>query len=163
MKTTTVNTPEEKTWDFTNMSNSISGLPSYANHKKYGHWHYNGVDEPDTAFGFTYIITNLMTHKKYIGCKQINVKKKKRGEWQTYKGSSKSLHADILIYGAGNFFFEIIGLYYDKQSLRMGEARMILGADALNREDYYNEYLQVRMRVRPENKKSYLPQLRRQT
>lgn len=133
-------------------------LPFYNNHKRYGHWHYNGIDEPDTAFGFLYIITNLLTGRKYIGCKQIKVKRKK-DDWRVYTGSNKQLNADIATHGKDNFFFEMISLYYNRTALRMGEARMILGADALNRMDYYNEYLQVRIRVRANKKVSYLPQL----
>lgn len=161
MKTTTVNTLTEKTWDYLSMNNSISGLPYYASHKQYGHWMFSGVDDPETAFGFTYIITNLLTGKKYIGCKQIIVSKKKKGEWQSYTGSNKQLNYDIGVYGKQNFFFEIMSLYYNKQSLRMGEARLILGSDALNRADYYNEYLQLRIRVLPKNKVAVLPKLTR--
>lgn len=135
-----------------------TGLPYYANHKYYGHWIFNGIDEPDTSFGFTYIITSLINHKKYIGCKQIKVKKKK-DDWRTYTGSNTELNQDITTHGKQFFLFEIISLYYNKQSLRMAEARMILGSDALNRNDYYNQYLQIRLRVMPKNKVSYLHKL----
>ena len=137
---------------------NITSLPYYTNHKSFGHWLYNGSGEPETCFGFTYIITNLLNHKKYIGCKQIVVKKKK-DTWKNYTGSNKELNQDITTYGKQYFLFEITDLYYDRQSLRMGEAMAILGADALNRNDYYNQYLQIRLRVLPKNKVSYLPKL----
>ena len=47
-------------------------------------------------FGFVYIITNLKTDKKYIGCKQYFIGKSKReSKWQSYMGSSKYLKEDI--------------------------------------------------------------------
>ena len=139
---------------------NIKSLTFYANHKSFGHWLFNGVGEPDTAFGFTYVITNLISHRKYIGCKQIKVKKKK-DNWKENTGSNKELNADIVTHGKQYFLFEITDLYYDRQSLRMGEAMAILGANALCRNDYYNQYLIVRLRVRNDKKVSYLPKLKR--
>ena len=64
------------------------------------HWLQYGTDEPFVPdldkFGFVYIITNLKTEKKYIGCKQYFIGKSKReSRWQSYMGSSKYLKEDI--------------------------------------------------------------------
>jgi hypothetical protein len=74
---------------------------------------------PKDCFGFVYLITNLTNDKKYIGCKQLFTKRKrkfgkrelaaltdkrlkkyelviKEGNWLTYTGSNKLLNADIV-------------------------------------------------------------------
>ena len=77
------------------------------------HWIDLRTGKPFTPdleqFGFVYIITNLKTEKKYIGCKQYLIGKSKRqSRWQSYMGSSKYLKEDIKKIGKKNFKFEVL-------------------------------------------------------
>ena len=44
--------------------------------KDLGHW-VTELTVPEESYGFIYIITNLITNKKYIGKKQMVSKRKK--------------------------------------------------------------------------------------
>lgn len=121
------------------------------NHKSFGHWIFTGVDEPETAFGFTYIITNLLTHRKYIGCKQF-VTKRNGSDWKQYMGSNKELLLDIQKYGKESFTFYILNVYYSKRELQIAEAKEILQSNALTSIGYYNQYIHLRLRVRTTQK-----------
>ena len=87
------------------------------------HWidlRTNKAFEPDTLdrFGFVYVITNIKTKKKYIGCKQYYIGKDQTpSRWQSYTGSSKHLNADIKKLGKKNFIFEVIDEFKNKRSL----------------------------------------------
>lgn len=137
--------------------NQLLELPAYKNHKRYGHWIYGGVDDVSCAFGFTYCITDILNHRKYIGCKQIKTKRK--SDWKSYTGSNTELNKDIETYGMDHFLFEILNVYFDKTSLRIGEATEILNRQALQKQDYYNEYLQLRVRIPRNQKQTILPKL----
>lgn len=87
-------------------------------------WLINGnllkeEDIPEKAIGFIYIITNLITDRKYIGrklltkaaIKTVNGKKKKcrkESDWKNYYGSCKELHEDIEKIGKDNFKRELL-------------------------------------------------------
>ena len=87
------------------------------------HWtdlRTNKAFEPDTLdrFGFVYVITNIKTKKKYIGCKQYYIGKDQTpSKWQSYTGSSKHLNEDIKKLGKKNFIFEVIDEFKNKRSL----------------------------------------------
>ncbi len=87
------------------------------------HWtdlRTNKAFEPDTLdrFGFVYVITNIKTKKKYIGCKQYYIGKDQTpSKWQSYTGSSKHLNEDIKKVGKKNFIFEVIDEFKNKRSL----------------------------------------------
>ena len=67
------------------------------------HWTFKDdktrVPQPDEYFGFVYVITNKLTTKQYIGCKQYwqmrKRKKHKPSNWRVYTSSSKDLNEDI--------------------------------------------------------------------
>jgi len=89
-------------------------------------WFYKGSpleEVPEDAFGFVYLISNLITGRKYIGrkyfgttrrVKQKNKKNRKvvrkESDWQEYVSSSDELKLDIEKLGIDNFKFEIICL-----------------------------------------------------
>lgn len=80
--------------------------------KKVGEHHWVGrKPDPNKYFGFIYVITNLVTGKKYVGKKQyhrwVKGKKGKESDWRFYTGSSKWLHRDIRKYGKDKFEFRI--------------------------------------------------------
>ena len=100
-------------------------------------------------FGFVYIITNLKTNKKYIGCKQYFIGKSKReSRWQSYMGSSKYLKEDIKKLGKKHFKFEVIDEFKNKRSLKYYELAYQVQHNVLtscvegsDNHKYYNNYI----------------------
>ena len=100
-------------------------------------------------FGFVYIITNLKTNKKYIGCKQYFIGKSKReSRWQSYMGSSKYLKEDIKKLGKKHFKFEVIDEFKNKRSLKYYELVYQVQHNVLtscvegsDNHKYYNNYI----------------------
>jgi Putative endonuclease segE, GIY-YIG domain len=129
-----------------------------------GHWKTSLTIEAD-MFGFIYRITCKPYARHYIGKKICNfsvVRKPLKGlnrrrrstvtsDWMTYTGSCAKLNADIKELGKEQFVFEIIKACKSKAELAYYEAEAILQANALQRADYYNEYLQVRLRVKKDS------------
>ena len=120
---------------------------------------------PDDCVGYVYIITNLISGRKYIGKKLAkfskttvrtvklkNGSKKKRkirskidSDWQQYYGSNDELKKDIQTLGPENFTREI--LYYCKSKAECSyiEAREQFRHQVLESDDYYNGHIQVRV------------------
>lgn len=114
-----------------------------------GHWICRFDFDPDLYVGFVYLITNLVSGKRYIGRKNLTstrrkqVKKKtdptqkktirvtKASDWETYTSSSAQLNADINAIGKENFRFEITAAYKTKAELSYGETHAIIMAGAL--------------------------------
>jgi len=114
------------------------------------------IDEELSGWhSFIYIITNIKTGKKYIGKKKLlftrhkrvkgKVRRKKivsKSDWETYYGSSKSLHIDIEKYGKENFKREIIKLCSRASEANYYEMREQVINDVLLKPDlYYNDYI----------------------
>lgn len=131
-------------------------------------WTYNGqtVEElPDECIGYVYVITNIISGRKYIGkklakfskttyktvkLKNGNKKKKKirskiDSDWRDYYGSNQELLADVQKLGTENFTREI--LYYCKSKAECSyiEAREQFTHKVLESKDYYNGHIQVRV------------------
>ena len=102
------------------------------------HWTFRDdktkIPQPDEYFGFVYVITNKLTTKQYIGCKQYwqmrKKKKHKPSSWRVYTSSSKYLNEDIDKIGKRRFKFEIIQEYKTKRGLL-----------------YYEQYYQMKYHV----------------
>lgn len=104
-----------------------------------------------------YIITNLTNGKKYIGKKEfyktvkkppLKGKKLKRkvttfSDWRTYTGSSNKLNEDIA--NGDVIHKEIIKLTTSKSSATYFELKTQMAHDALFRDDYYNQILNIRL------------------
>ena len=117
------------------------------------HWVDLRTGKPFTPdleqFGFVYIITNLKTEKKYIGCKQYLIGKSKRqSRWQSYMGSSKYLKEDIKKLGKKHFKFEVIDEFKNKRSLKYYELVYQVQHNVLtscvegsDNHKYYNNYI----------------------
>lgn len=126
--------------------------------KLMGHWECE-IEVPESAYGFVYIITNLISNKKYIGKKQMQTVKKmpplkgrknKRHkvietDWKTYTGSSSELNDDIIKYGKENFKFEILRFCSSKSEMAYYETKTQFEQDVLLKEDYYNGIINCRI------------------
>jgi hypothetical protein len=125
-------------------------------------WIYNDIDfteEQDTCdyVGFVYLITNLVTGRKYVGkklfhfskTKQVKGKKKKMkvaSDWQTYYGSNDELKKDVTIHGEENFRREILHLCKSKGDCSYLEAKEQFVRGVMESDDYYNSWIMVRVR-----------------
>mgnify|MGYP003350986955 CR=1 FL=1 len=124
-------------------------------------WTYKQVifteDMIGDNYGFVYVITNLITNKKYIGkkffysskTKQVKGKKKRfkvSSDWQTYYGSNEELKKDVIIHGKENFKREILHLCLTKGTTGYLEAKEQFLNCVLENENYYNTWIMVRVR-----------------
>lgn len=131
-------------------------------------WEYQGVtvnELPEDCVGFVYIITNILTGRKYIGKKlakfskttykmvklKNGTKKRKKikskidSDWQEYYGSSPNLTADIDKLGKENFKREILHYCNSKSQTSYLEAKEQFLRQVLESDDYYNGHIQVRV------------------
>jgi hypothetical protein len=125
-------------------------------------WLLNGKpfkpEQAEEFVGFVYLITNLMSGKKYIGKKlfQFSRSKKIKGssrrkhtkivsDWETYYGSNRYLNEDVDEHGSENFKREIIRLCKTKAECNYYEAKEQFETDAILRDDYYNSQIMVRV------------------
>lgn len=95
-------------------------------------------------YGFVYLITNLITGKKYIGRKYFwkrNKGKYSESDWREYYGSSKFLNEDILKYGKENFKREILSLHKNRKAVNYSELETIIKHNAIFDDNYYNKSL----------------------
>jgi hypothetical protein len=115
--------------------------------------------------GFVYLITNLVSGRKYIGKKLSKFKKttyrvvklkngnKKRkrisnkidSDWQTYYGSNDELNQDVERLGTENFQREILYYCRSKAECSYIEAREQFARRVLESDEYYNGHIQVRV------------------
>jgi hypothetical protein len=122
-------------------------------------WYYDGVpfDDDGTAFGFVYLIENLITGKKYIGrkyfskagTKQVNGKKRKirkASDWETYYGSNETLKREVTELGAHNFRRTILYLCKSRSECSYWETFEIFSRHALLDESFYNDWVSAKIR-----------------
>ncbi len=124
-------------------------------------WTYEGKPVTDEmvegAVGFVYLIENLVNQKKYIGKKlfsksktyQKNKKKKRKrveSNWRSYFGSSDIVKAEVEKYGSENFKRTILKICKTKSEMSYHETKEQLMRDVLLRDDYYNDWISVRLR-----------------
>jgi len=114
----------------------------------YGHWKSQYELDPESQFGFIYLIVNKVTSQKYIGRKQFyQYRKKKRWKpykWEVYTSSSKYLNEDIERLGKDNFEFIVLYPCYSKGSFVYLECNEQHKRDVLTaklpcgKREYYN-------------------------
>ena len=120
---------------------------------------------PEDCVGFVYLITNLVSGRKYIGkklakfskttykvvkLKNGNKKRKKirskiDSDWQTYYGSNDELNKDIQTLGQDNFKREILYYCNSKAQCSYIEAREQFRHQVLESDAYYNGQISVRV------------------
>ena len=131
-------------------------------------WIYQGNPVevlPDDCVGFVYLITNLVSGRKYIGKKlakfskttyktvklKNGTKKKKKikskidSDWLTYYGSNDELNKDVTALGAENFTREILFICKSKAECSYIEAREQFTHRVLESKDWYNGQISVRV------------------
>lgn len=123
-------------------------------------WTYNKepfTEIPDGYEAFVYVITNTVTGRKYIGKKLFKftrtskkkgkrVKKQIDSDWIDYFGSNKELLSHVDLFGKEKFQREILYLCKSKGEASYLEAKEQFNRDALISEEYYNEWIMVRVR-----------------
>jgi len=122
-------------------------------------------DLPEDCIGFVYLITNLVSGRKYIGKKlakfskttlktvklKNGTKKKKKirskvdSDWRTYYGSSEELTKDVESLGSDKFTREILFYCKSKAECSYIEAREQFARKVLESTDYYNGQISVRV------------------
>jgi Putative endonuclease segE, GIY-YIG domain len=120
---------------------------------------------PEDCVGFVYLITNLVSGRKYIGkklakfskttyktvkLKNVNKKRKKikskiDSDWLTYYGSNLELQKDVETLGADNFTREILYLCKSKAECSYIEAREQFTHRVLESTEWYNGQISVRV------------------
>ena len=120
---------------------------------------------PEECVGFVYLITNLISGRKYIGKKlakfskttykvvklKNGTKKKKKirskidSDWREYYGSNTELSKDVDTLGAENFRREILFYCKSKAECSYIEAREQFTHKVLESKDYYNGQISVRV------------------
>lgn len=108
------------------------------------------------SFGFVYLITNIMTKRKYVGKKLFTAaarkmvkgkskKIRKSSNWKNYWGSSKDVQEDVKHMGEKCFTREILRLCKSRSECTYYETVEIIERKALETDEYYNQWLQCRI------------------
>ncbi len=120
---------------------------------------------PEDCVGFVYLITNLVSGRKYVGKKlakfaktsyrvvklKNGTKKRKKirskidSDWQDYWSSSDELKQDVETLGRENFRREILYYCRSKAECSYVEAREQFARGVLESDEYYNGIINCRI------------------
>lgn len=121
-------------------------------------WSFNGkivTVAPEEYESFVYLITNLVSGRKYIGKKTlwsrttlpplVGQKKKRKvvkpSDWLRYYGSSAELQGDVETLGKDSFKREILHWCVTRSDASYMEIKEQLARDVLLSDDYYNSWI----------------------
>ena len=119
-------------------------------------WTYNNESVSDEvigdAYGFVYIIENLIDGRRYIGRKYLTKaayktvkgkrkKIRKASDWETYWGSNKFLIEDVKTLGEVNFTRTIVRFCRNRSECSYWETHYIFALGALLSDAFYNEWV----------------------
>ena len=125
-------------------------------------WTYQGkiVEElPEDCEAFVYLITNTTNDRKYVGKKLAKFKKtrpplkgrinkrrsKVESDWRDYWGSSDQLQEDVNQIGEDKFTREILYYCPSRGVASYLEAREQFERRVLEKDEYYNGIINVRV------------------
>ena len=125
-------------------------------------WYYKDKlyeDTPEEYQGFVYQITEIESGKKYIGKKffwkpktlpktktrKRRIKTRVESDWRSYYGSSKEVQQIVEDKGSDSFKREILRLCKTKGECSYYEAKLQFEYDVLLSDDYYNEFIGVKV------------------
>lgn len=126
-------------------------------------WTYNNESVTDEvigdAYGFVYIIENLIDGRRYIGrkyltkaaYKTVKGKKKKirkKSDWESYWGSNKFLIEDVKNHGEDNFTRTIVRFCRNRSECSYWETHYIFALGALLSDAFYNEWVTCKISKR---------------
>ena len=135
-------------------------------------WVYEGKEFTSDDIGdykaFVYLITNVVTGRKYIGKKRFTkvrtkpplkgkVRKRKvksESDWQSYYGSNEELKQEVKELGESSFKREILRLCDSLTEASYYEAKEQFDREVLLTEEYYNSWIQVKVRSLPKKRKA---------
>lgn len=114
---------------------------------------------PEGTEGFVYLITNLVSGRKYVGKKLAKFKKSRpplkgrinrrrsrvESDWRDYWGSNEHLLADVQSLGADKFKREILYICRSRGIMGYLEAQEQFQRRVLETDDYYNGIINVRI------------------
>lgn len=123
-------------------------------------WTHNGeiVESiPEGCTNFVYLITNLVSGKKYVGKKSMystvtrpplkgqkrNRKITKESDWKKYFGSNDEIKSDVKELGVDSFSREILHWCGSKAVATYLEAKEQFDRDVLLRKDFYNSWIDI--------------------
>ena len=139
-------------------------------------WMWNGgplsEEVAEKYYGFVYCIHNLKEKKRYIGKKfftkagyrQVKGKRKKvrkPSDWEKYWGSNNTLINDVKKHGEDKFIREILYICSNRSDCAYLELKEQIDRRVLEREDYYNDWIMVKvtgknLRFLSEQQQSYI-------
>lgn len=103
--------------------------------------------------GFVYIISNLVSGRKYVGQKKwfsttrkkmANGKKKKKvapSDWKSYFGSNAELQEDVKAFGKDKFHREILHICPSKSIMNYLELQEQMDRRVMLSDSYYNAFV----------------------
>lgn len=123
-------------------------------------WYYQEkefIEENINGVGFVYMITNTINNKKYIGKKLFKKSKTKMikgkrkrfkidSDWKNYYGSNTELQNDVKLHGKEHFKREILKICFSKAECSYFELKYQMLHSVLEKEDFYNDWIYVRIR-----------------
>lgn len=128
-------------------------------------WIFDGTaftdDDIGDAVGFVYLITNTITHKKYIGRKYFySTRKRKKSDkrrstsasdWKTYYSSSKDVLKEVDKYGKEKFKREILSLHITKGDTNINEVKEQFYRRVLEDDTYLNGNINGKWHKQPKH------------